>query len=203
MPSVFYYMTAIADSGLGLVGIRSPYEQPPYQVVRALAPNIEIRTYEPRAAVQTTMRDGNDGEAFGRLFRYITGANHGRDTVAMTVPVEKSSRSIAMTVPVEETDPPKGGGIMRFFLPKSVASTPPVPTDPAVQLVTVPAQTLAVIRYSGVATDGARATELALLQRALARAGINAEGEPSYYSYDPPWALPFVRRNEIAVAVKP
>jgi hypothetical protein len=202
MPSLFYYVTAIADSGLGLVGIRSPYEQPPYQVVRALAPNIEIRTYQARAAVQTSMRDGNDGEAFGRLFRYIAGANHTKDAVAMTVPVERH-RSIAMTVPVEETDPPKGGGVMRFFLPKSVASAPPVPTDPAVQLVTVPAQTLAVIRYSGVATDSSRATELALLQRALARVGVTVEGEPSYYSYDPPWALPFVRRNEIAVAVKP
>jgi hypothetical protein len=201
MASVFYYLTAIADSGLGLVGIRSPYEQPPYQIIRQLAPNIEIRAYAPRVAVETPMRDGNDGEAFGKLFRYITGANTAKGSVPMTVPVEKSSRSIAMTVPVEETDPQKTPGVMRFFLPKEVAKSPPVPSDPAVRIVTLPAETQAVIRYSGVANDAARASELLLLQRALQRAGLTAQGEPSYYSYDPPWTLPFLRRNEVALVI--
>jgi hypothetical protein len=205
MAGFFYYLSAIADSGLSVVGIRSPYEQPPYQVIRQLADNIEIRAYPARPAVETAIRDGNDGEAFGRLFRYITGANHARGDVAMTVPVQKS-RSIAMTAPVQETDPLEAGtkadAVMRFFLPKDVASAPPIPTDPAVHLITVPADTEAVIRFSGIATDASRASELDLLRRALQRAGIETLGAPSYYSYDPPFALPFVRRNEIALTLK-
>jgi hypothetical protein len=210
MAGFFYYLTAVADSGLSVVGIRSPYEQPPYQVIRQIADNIEIRAYPARPAVETAIRDGNDGEAFGKLFRYITGANHVRGDVAMTVPVQKStgqkSRTIAMTAPVQETDPlgPGAGAdaVMRFFLPKTVADAPPVPTDPSVHLVTVPADTEAVIRFSGIATDASRASELDLLRRALKRAGVETQGVPSYYSYDPPFALPFVRRNEIALAVK-
>jgi hypothetical protein len=205
-----FYLTAIADSGLSIVGIRSLNEQPPYQVIRQLAANIEIRAYPARPAVETAVRDGNDGEAFGRLFRYISGANHARGDVAMTVPVQKStgqkSQAIAMTAPVQETDPSDSGtkaeAVMRFFLPKDVADAPPIPTDPAVRLITVPAGTEAVIRFSGVATDASRTTELDLLRRALQRAGIEILGAPSYYSYDPPFALPFVRRNEVALTVK-
>ncbi len=198
MASFFYYATAIAESGLSVVGIRSPYDQPRYQVVRDVAPGIEIRAYAPRVAVETTMQDGNDGEAFGRLFRYITGANTGKHSISMTVPVEEASQAIPMTKPVEQA-----GSVMRFFLPPSVANAPPHPTDPAVRIVTLPSTEFAVIRYSGSISDKAKAKELAQLRAALAKAGVQTEGEPSYLSYDPPFALPFVRRNEVALAVKP
>ena len=140
MASFFYYATAIAESGLSVVGIRSPYDQPRYQVVRDVAPGIEIRAYAPRVAVETTMQDGNDGEAFGRLFRYITGANTGKHSISMTVPVEEASQAIPMTKPVEQA-----GSVMRFFLPPSVANAPPHPTDPAVRIVTLPSTEFAVI----------------------------------------------------------
>lgn len=35
----------------------------------------------------------------------------------------------------------------------------------------------------------------------LATYGFDAAGEPSAWFYDPPWTLPFCRRNEIAVPV--
>ena len=198
MASLFYYATAIAESGLSIVGIRSPYDQPRYQVVRDIAPGIEIRAYAPRVAVETAMRDGNDGEAFGRLFRYITGANSGKHSIAMTVPVEESPQSIPMTTPVEQA-----GQVMRFFLPPAFADAPPHPTDAAVRIVTLPSTEVAVIRYSGSITDRVKAKELAKLQAALRKAGVQTDGEPSYLSYDPPFALPFVRRNEVALPVKP
>ena len=61
--------------------------------------------------------DGNDGQAFGRLFRYITGANQHDAHIAMTIPVEMAPRTIPMTVPVEVTS----DQVMRFFLPRKVA----------------------------------------------------------------------------------
>ena len=196
MSSFFYYLGAAAESALSVFGIRSPYEQPPYQVVGHLADGVEIRAYGPRVAVQTEMRAGNDGEAFGRLFRYITGANGADSKIAMTVPVEMAQKKIAMTVPVEMT----GDQVMRFFLPaKVVADGPPKPTDPLVHLVTLPPQDFAVLRFSGTVTEASRAKHERHLLAAVTGAGRHAQGAPSLLSYDPPFALPFVRRNEVAV----
>jgi hypothetical protein len=196
MSSFLYYLAAAADSALGVFGIRSPYEQPPYQVVGHLADGVEIRAYGPRVAAQTPMRAGNSGEAFGRLFRYITGDNQGDAKIAMTVPVEMAPQRIAMTVPVEMT----GDQVMRFFLPhKLAAHGPPVPKDPLVRIVTLPPQDFAVLRFSGTITDESRAEHEKQLLAAVTGAGRHAEGAPSVLSYDPPFALPFLRRNEVAV----
>jgi hypothetical protein len=196
MSAFFYYLGAAADSALSVFGIRAPYEQPPYQVVGHLDNGVEIRAYGTRVAAETPMRGGNDGEAFGRLFRYITGANQGDAHIAMTVPVEQAPQRIAMTVPVEMA----GDQVMRFFLPhKVVQAGPPKPTDPLVHIVTLPPQQFAVLRFSGTITEASRDEHEKLLMAAVTGAGRHAEGAPSTLSYDPPFALPFLRRNEVAV----
>jgi hypothetical protein len=149
------------------------------------------------------MDDGNDGEAFGKLFRYITGANHGGQKIGMTAPVEqgpqKIAQRIAMTIPVEMS----GTRMMRFFLPEDVVKAgPPVPDDPTVHVVNLPPADLAVIRFSGTLSETVRATEAEKLSHALAGSRWRAQGAPSVLSYDPPFAIPFLRRNELAVDVK-
>jgi hypothetical protein len=119
----------------------------------------------------------------------------------MTVPVEMgpksiAPKSIAMTVPVEMT----GDDVMRFFLPhKVVAKGPPQPTDPLVHIVTLPPQEFAVLRFSGTIDDETREQHQKQLLAAVTGAGRHPEGAPSLLSYDPPFALPFLRRNEVAV----
>jgi hypothetical protein len=195
MSKLLYFLATFAESGLSVLGLRGSYEQPSYTVVQQLAPNIEIRAYPPRTVAQTPIREGRQGEAFERLFRYITGANTTRQRVNMTV--EQTARLIPMTVPVEITaaDP-----MMRFYLPPAVVqAVSPTPTDPLVQVVSLPPAMLAVIRYSGTATDATRAAETALLSASLKRAGKRADGPPLYFSYDPPFTPPFLRRNEVAL----
>jgi len=43
----------------------------------------------------------------------------------------------------------------------------------------------------------------AFLARALEGSPWIAVGEPVALFYDPPWTLPFLRRNEVAVRVEP
>jgi hypothetical protein len=89
---------------------------------------------------------------------------------------------------------------MRFFLPRATVSAGiPTPADPAVHIVPVAAATLCVIRFTGIASAQARSEETVLLQQALAKAGISAHGSPIYLSYDPPFTIPFLRRNEVAL----
>ena len=201
MSKVLYFMAAFAESGLSVFGIRSAYQQPAYTVVRTIAPAVELRAYAARSVVETDIVGGDQGQAFGRLFRYITGANGGAHLVAMTVPVEQSpARDIAMTVPVETTG---GTQVMRFFLPDAVVKAGvPQPTETGVRIASVPAETLAVIQYSGTATDETRVAQTARLRMALLAARVEAEGMPMYFSYDPPFSIPFFRRNEVALLVK-
>jgi hypothetical protein len=186
MTKIWYFLTTFAESGLSVFGLRGPYEQPAYQVVQQISPSIEIRHYAPGMAVEAAMTPGNEGEAFGKLFRYITGANKGNQMISMTAPVAEGPAMIAMTVPVVTSG---SAGTMRFFLPASVVSHgAPVPTDPDVHLVVVPAATLGVIRYTGVVSQ-------------KSQAGKPPTGAPIYLSYDPPFTIPFLRRNEVAIPV--
>lgn len=204
MDRVMYALVTLAEAVLGTFGVRALYEQPAYAVVERLDRGVEIRSYAPRLAVETDARGQGDGDAFGRLFRYITGANRAGDRIAMTAPVESGgqriAQPIAMTVPVERD----GTGTMRFFLPRAVAAAgAPAPTEPGVRLVEVPAERIAALRFSGRLTPEARAAQAGILAAVLAAAGRAPAGAPFVMGYDPPFAIPFLRRNEVAVRLPP
>lgn len=200
MDKFFYYLVTLLESALSVVGIRATYEEPRYAIVERLDRGVELRAYEPRVAVETDAKGQQDGEAFGRLFRYITGANTGGDRIAMTTPVESGGRLIAMTVPVEQG----AGGTMRFYLPKTVAEAgPPEPTEAGVRIVRIPAERLAVLRFSGSATAEARSRQAAILTRVLDAAGKRTAAPPFFMGYDPPFSIPFLRRNEVAARLAP
>jgi hypothetical protein len=201
MSKLLYFLATFADSGLSVFGLRGVYEQPAYTVLQTIAPNVEVREYGPRMAVETPVQDGNDGAAFERLFRYITGANTTGALISMTAPVAETSRMIPMTVPVETSG---NRDMMRFFLPADVARAgAPAPRDKLVQIVSLPSVTLGVIRYSGWPSAAAREDETRKLRAALAKAGKATTGAPIYFSYDPPFTIPALRRNEVALSVAP
>ncbi len=193
-----------------MMGIRT-YEEPRHTVVDELAGGIEVRRYEPRLGAEVTMdgladRAGRD-RAFSVLFAYIAGANRGADgaeKIAMTVPVETQHRGeeIAATVPVETAGEPSGVR-MRFFLPsRYTLETAPGPSDPRVKLVEIPAETIAVLRYSGSPDAREIALRSEALLRALADSRWRAVGDPVSLFYDAPFTPPLLRRNEAAVTVE-
>lgn len=118
----------------------------------------------------------------------------------MTVPVSvREPELVAMTAPVESAE---GDGTMRmrFFLPaKYSLESAPKPLDRRVQLVTVPAETIASLRYSGSGRDFAR--RQSELMTVLEDSDWEPLGQPYTLYYDAPFTLPFVRRNEAAVSV--
>jgi hypothetical protein len=121
----------------------------------------------------------------------------------MTAPVtqQASGEKIAMTAPVMQevvSDLWK----IRFVMPASYRlETLPAPNDKAVNLVALPPQRYAVVRFSGLATEKTIAANKHLLSETLAKHHITAEGGETLAFYDPPWTLPFLRRTEILVKV--
>jgi hypothetical protein len=203
-----YYLLTFAESVVSVVGIRSVYEQPHYAVVQDLGRDTEIRRYEPRLAIEATVdgrnRDQAASEAFRLLFRYITGANQSAAKIAMTTPVrtEAASERIEMTAPVQTATSASGTLSMRFFLPHAVASAGvPAPLDPRLHLVTIPATTIAALRYSGIDSEAARTQKRADLLAVLAGSPWKVDGDTFQMNYDPPFTIPFLRRNEVAVPV--
>lgn len=197
MAKVLYFVVTFLESILGVFGIRAALEQPRYRVVSTLADHVEIRSYGPLVAVETQV-EGDENDAFSRLFRYITGANARDTTIKMTAPVAQSGGGRFGGAAA-----PGATQTMQFLLPARLAADPPAPTDPRVHVVTVPARTLAVIRFSGSFGRRNLDTHLQELRDVLARNGRTAEGAPIFLGYDPPFTLPFLRRNEVALQIEP
>ena len=191
-------------SACSVVGVRT-VEEPPYAVVRDVGP-VQIRSYGPRLAAEAVV--GGDeidarSKGFQLLAGYIFGSNRSRTTIAMTAPVAQSSETIAMTAPVDQARGADGQWHIRFYMPaKYTRETLPQPNDPAVHIVDVPAQTVAVLRYSGIPTKSAVQNAGARLLKALDGSAHRPVGAPFAWFYDPPWTIPPLRRNEAVVAVE-
>jgi len=203
-------LSALALAGCSVFGIRSGYEQPPYEVVDRLGDDVEVRRYGPRLAAETTVTEADPDAASNAAFRilaaYIFGANTSQSDIAMTAPVEidGGSEDIAMTAPVEIAGGSTARQTMRFFLPaRYQLATTPTPTDPRVHLLMVPPETVAVRRFAGRGSAARMSSEQARLLQALESSRWQANAAPAALYYDPPWTIPWLRRNEATVAVGP
>jgi hypothetical protein len=199
----------VAESALLIAGIRIGTEEPKHTSER-LTDAVELRKYGPRIAAETTVASDEDAarsEGFRRLAGYIFGKNQSDDSIAMTAPVvqSKAGQQIAMTAPVAQSAQATDigeGWVIRFFMPsKWTMQSLPKPVDDRVRLTEVPAETFAVLRFTGDRSPSAVAERTAELVDALRGNDIDITGEPSAWFYDPPWTLPFRRRNEIAIPV--
>ena len=64
-----------------------------------------------------------------------------------------------------------------------------------------PGYTAAVIQFNGWADMEKAEANWQVLQAFLTERDIAITGEPSLNKYNPPWTLPFMRRNEIIVPI--
>ncbi len=162
-------------------------EEPLYQVEKAWeAEQIEIRAYAPRIMAVTGMNEDSDS-GFRVLAGYIFGGNAEEQKIAMTAPVQQTMA---------------GEKEMAFMMPAEYALKDlPQPEDQRVSFREAPAYTAAVIQFSGWASAEKADENWQQLQRFLIAEGIDITGEPTLNQYNPPWTLPFMRRNEIIVPV--
>lgn len=190
-------------NGCSIFGVRTGYEQQKFTVIDKIG-EAEVRQYPQRVVAEVNdMKD--DNEAFMLLFRYISGQNNSNENVAMTTPVQvdKASMKIAMTAPVEVSKVGASGVSMRFFLPQSFSGdSASKPNDPRIKILDLPEETFASLTYSGSGSDERFRSESDGLLKLLAGSKWKPLSPPSSLGYDPPFTIPFLRRNEVVVKVE-
>ena len=189
----------------GVVMGASAIEEPSFEVVKRY-PQFEIRKYQAYLVAEVLVpgpaeKAGNT--AFEYLGGYIFGKNKGSRKIDMTAPVSQTPApiKIEMTAPVSQT-PADGGFIVQFTMPKEFTmDSLPEPTNSKVKLREMPAQTYAVITYSGGWSQSLYEEKLTTLKKLAKEAGVTLEGEAIFSRYNGPISLPFLRRNEIWLRV--
>jgi hypothetical protein len=169
-----------------------------YQVL-ASYDDVEVRRY-PRIVLASV--DGEDAnDAFGLLFRYISGKNEKSDKIAMTAPVitdEPRGKSIAMTAPVIRQE-----RRMSFVMPSELdLKDVPRPLDDSVRIDEIPERVLAVTRFRGYAREKDIKERTRSLLEVANKKGLKVIGEPFNMFYNSPFTPGFMRRNEVAVEIE-
>lgn len=205
-------------SGLLLIsGETMAIEEPNYTVLSQVE-DFELRRYDEQLVAQTWVSGDQDNasrQGFKILADYIFGNNTApsgeSSKISMTAPVTmqsdnlngQASQKIAMTAPVsmQQND---GKWRVQFTMPSQYTmQTLPKPNNPDVKIVQVPAQTYGVIKFSGLAGSKKVAKKTETLKSWMQTQKLMVTGTPELARYNPPWTLPFMRRNEVMMAYQP
>ncbi len=156
------------------------YEEANYEVVKENK-NYEIRKYSDRLVIETNSMQGN---GFRKLFNYISGNNEQKKEIKMTVPVTQEIKNGNMT--------------MQFYLPsKFNKDNAPKPSNSDIKILIIEGGYYAVIGYSGRSSDKNFLKNKDILEKQLKQDNIEILSPPIRASYNSPFTLPMLKRNEV------
>ena len=156
------------------------YEEANYKIVKQNKV-YEIRKYSDRLAIEAIT--SNQGSSFRKLFNYISGNNESKEEISMTTPVTQVEK--------------KGNMTMQFYLPsKFNKDNTPNPSNSEVKVLNIKGGYYAVIKYSGRASDKNFIKHKDILKNELKKNDITILSSPIKATYDKPFTLPMLRRNE-------
>lgn len=185
--------------------IMSDVEIPDYEVIESKGA-IEIRQYDSMIIAEVRMegeREDAIGDGFRVLADYIFGNNKAKQEVAMTAPVQQQeSTEISMTAPVQQQSAGDSWRVS-FVMPSEYSmETLPEPVDDRVTLRKIPPKQFVVITFSGTNSNENVKEHEKKLQEYIEANNLSVIGSPKYAFYNPPWTLPFMRRNEVMIEIE-
>lgn len=198
---------SLALTGCSVFGVATT-EQAKYKVIDQ-DDQFSVRQYEPVVIAEVTVNDKSYDEAsnkgFRMLFDYISGDNVAKQKISMTAPVTSKPQStkIDMTAPVLINQNQPDQWRIAFVMPSdfTLANTPK-PTNDQITIKQRPQMEVAVKRFSGFLDDESITTNTKALEKWMKSKELKASGAPVVAGYNPPWTLPFLRRNEIQIPIQ-
>ena len=184
-------------------------EEPKYSLIEKDGA-FEVRAYDSKLIAEVVL-DGEMSDATSAGFRLLADYIFGNNTapsgksekISMTAPVtvENRSEKIAMTAPVAIQSEQKGWRVW-FVMPSHFSlATLPKPNNPLVVIKPIAAKRYAVVRFSGWVDDEKMQAKVKELSAWLAVKKLTSKGQPELARYNPPWTLPFLRRNEVMLEI--
>ena len=147
----------------------------------------EIRKYSDRLVIET--ETSNQNSNFRKLFNYISGSNEENQEIKMTAPVTQIEKNGNMT--------------MQFYLPsKFDENNVPTPTNLDVKVLNMKGGYFAAITYSGRASDKNFIKHKEILENQLKKDEISILSPPIRATYNSPFTLPMLRRNEVMFEIE-
>jgi hypothetical protein len=169
----------------------------------------EIREYAPKIVAQVEVFgdfDDASSKGFKILADYIFGNNTSTDAnsrIKMTAPVEMEPlpQKINMTKPVL-TEGRDNYWIVSFIMPNEFTlATLPKPNNKSIKILSLPKEKYAVIVFSGLVIESSYLEKEKLLNQFIKEKKLKPSGEIKIARYNPPWTLPFFRRNELMIKI--
>jgi hypothetical protein len=201
------FIVSFICAGCSLFGIGSE-EQPNYKVL-INEKNKQIREYAPHLIAKTTVQGSfkdTQSEGFKILAGYIFGKNETQQKIEMTSPVIQApeSEKIAMTAPVILSQNEDPSWTMTFSMPSQYSiETLPKPTDPRIIIEQVEIKTFAALRFTGFWGEKRnRDKGIELMNWLKTYDQFEIISKPMFAGYNPPWTLPFLRRNEMLIEIR-
>ena len=187
--------------GAAMIGpIMSNVEVPAYKILKK-EQNIEIRQYPPLiiAEVKTAgSRQASISDGFRILADFIFGNNEGEKQLSMNGPItQQEGIKIAMTAPVQQEKTDAEWAISFIMPSKFSIDTIPNPINDRIKIIQIPPKRYAVVTFSGRSTEENLTTHTNELEKYINGSNYSKAGNAKYAFYNPPWTLPFLRRNEI------
>lgn len=208
---VFVFLTSILIASAAMAT-----EEPKYVLLEKSEP-FELRAYAPRIVAEVKVDgdlDAASNQGFRLIAAYIFGKNQVSEKIAMTAPVgiesgdQSKSAKISMTAPVTIEGPKsqdksnQNQWTVSFVMPAEYTlNTLPKPLDSQVKIREVPSERRAVITFSGFYNEDKVQEKTQALQDWIKARNMKSIGEPQFARYNPPWTLPFMRRNEVMIQV--
>lgn len=198
----------LLTAGCSLFG-KGSEESPSYKVI-VKQDNKEIRQYDGHIVAKTTIAGSfkdAQSEGFRILAGYIFGKNKSRQKIAMTAPVvqKPESEKISMTAPVIISPTENKKWTMTFSMPSQFTlETLPVPTDERITIEKVDGRIVAALTFTGFWNESKNAEKGQELTEWLKQYPDYEVTSPAMFAgYNPPWTIPFLRRNEMLIELRP
>ena len=183
-------------------------EEPDFKLISEEG-DFQIREYEPKIIAQVEV-EGNFDEASSKGFKlladYIFGNNllDGESKkISMTTPVEMTplAENLIMTSSIMD-DQVNNKWSVNFVMPQEYSlDTLPKPNNSQIDIIEVPSEKYAVIIFSGLVRESSYTDKAKLLSNYFKQNNFEKRGAIKIARYNPPWTLPFFRRNELMVKI--
>ena len=195
---------------MSLINFRAMATEEPEFILISQENAIEVREYQPKIIARVEVEgdfDDASSKGFKLLADYIFGNNllNGESQkISMTAPVEMTplAEDIVMTSAIMKSEANHKWQV-NFVMPKEYTlDTLPRPNNEQVKIIEIPKEKYAVIVFSGLVRDSSYTEKAQLLNDFIKANNLTQLEAIKIARYNPPWTLPFFRRNELMAKIK-